>query len=131
VTANDIEEAITCNAEIFTFGVEANFEAALMQKDQKIVPKVHRLIHNFLKDFEESAIARKKGGLIKGTEKGKGLVAEVYQIKSKKGSEEPIFIPGVRLTSGKISKTNKLYIFRNGTPVTGEMFAKSIKVFKK
>ena len=38
-----------------------------MQKDVKIVTKVHRLIHSFLKDFEESAIARKKGAMIKGT----------------------------------------------------------------
>lgn len=46
-----------------------------MQKETKIVTKVHRLIHNFLKDFEESAIARKKSAMIKGTEKGRCLVA--------------------------------------------------------
>ncbi len=43
-----------------------------MQKELKMVPKIHRLIHNFLKDFEETAIARKKGAMIKGTEKGRG-----------------------------------------------------------
>ncbi len=75
VTVNDLEEAQTCSAEIFTFGAEVCSEAALMQKETKIVTKVHRLIHNFLKDFEESAIARKKSAMIKGTEKGRCLVA--------------------------------------------------------
>ncbi len=72
VTTNDLEEAVTCNAEIFTFGTEMSSEAVLMQKELKMVPKIHRLIHNFLKDFEETAIARKKGAMIKGTEKGRG-----------------------------------------------------------
>lgn len=52
VTVNDLEEATTCNAEIFTFGTELNQDAALLQEEFKVVPKVHRLIHNFLKDFE-------------------------------------------------------------------------------
>jgi translation initiation factor IF-2 len=95
------------------------------------VTKVHRLIHNFLKDFEESAIARKKGAMIKGTEKGRCLVADIFKIKGKKGTEEVVFVPGVRVTSGKISKTHKLHVFRNGSPITAELFAKSIKSFKK
>lgn len=51
VTVNDLEEASTCSAEIFTFGTESNSEANLASKEFGIVPKVHRLIHNFLKDF--------------------------------------------------------------------------------
>jgi translation initiation factor IF-2 len=35
------------------------------------------------------------------------------------------------VTSGKMAKANKMHIFRNGTPITGEIFAKSIKSFKK
>lgn len=89
-----------------------------MQKAHKMVPKVHRLIHNFLKDFEESAIARKKGAMIKGAEKGRGVVAVVFKIKGKKPSDEPILIPGIRVSNGKIAKTHKLYVFRNGTPIT-------------
>lgn len=102
-----------------------------MQKAHKLVPKVHRLIHNFLKDFEESAIARKKGAMIKGVEKGRGVVADVFKIKGKKPSDEPILIPGVRVSNGKIAKTHKMYVFRNGTPITEELFPKSIKIFKK
>jgi translation initiation factor IF-2 len=30
-----------------------------------------------------------------------------------------------------MAKANKMHIFRNGTPITGEIFAKSIKSFKK
>lgn len=131
VIANDIEEAATCSAEIFTFGVEVNAEAVEMQKVHKMVPKVHRLIHNFLKDFEESAIARKKGAMIKGVEKGRGIVADVFKIKGKKPGDEPVSIPGLRVSSGKMAKTHKMYVFRNGTPVTEELFPKSIKVFKK
>lgn len=92
---------------------------------------MHRLIHNYLKDFEESAIARKKGAMVKGTEKGRCVVADVFKIKGKKGTEEVILVPGVRVISGKMMKTNKMHIFRNGTPITGELFAKSIKAFKK
>lgn len=33
--------------------------------------------------------------------------------------------------AGKIAKTNKIHVFRNDTPVTDELFAKSIKSFKK
>lgn len=40
-------------------------------------------------------------------------------------------VPGVRVTSGKLSKTNKMHIFRNESPITAELFAKSIKSFKK
>lgn len=57
-----------------------------MQKEFKISTKVHRLIHNFLKDFEESAIARKKGAIVKGIEKGRGVVADLFKIKGKKGT---------------------------------------------
>ena len=55
----------------------------------------------------------------------------MFKIKGKKGTDEVIMVPGVRVTSGKISKTNKLHIFRNGSPITAELFAKSIKCFKK
>ena len=83
-----------------------------------MVPKVHRLIHNFLKDFEESAIARKKGAMIKGVEKGRGVVADVFKIKGKKAGDEAVLIPGIRVSGGKMAKTLKMYIFRNGTPIT-------------
>jgi translation initiation factor IF-2 len=69
--------------------------------------------------------------MIKGTEKGRCLIAEVYKIKGKKGTDEVILVPGVRVTSGKMAKTHKMHVFRNDTPITGELFAKSIKSFKK
>ena len=40
-------------------------------------------------------------------------------------------VPGVRVQAGKISKSHRLYIFRNGTPATQGYFPKAIKVFKK
>lgn len=94
------------------------------------MPKVHRLIHTFLRDFEESAVNKKKVG-IKGVEKGRGVVAEVYPIKGKKGTTQMVYVPGVRMNTGKISKTCRVFVFRNGSPVTEGCFAKSIKVFKK
>ena len=48
----DLEEASTCSANIFTFGTEINSEAATHLKQFEIIPKIHRLIHTFLKDFE-------------------------------------------------------------------------------
>ena len=70
----------------------------------KVIPKVHRLIHSFLKDFEESSVQRKKDS-IKGVEKGRGIVADVYPIKgTKKGGPEVIYIPGIRMEAGKIHK---------------------------
>jgi translation initiation factor IF-2 len=96
----------------------------------KIVPKIHRLIHTFLKDFEESAINRKKTS-IKGTEKGRGIIADIFPIKGKKGTTEVMYVPGIRVDAGKMSKDNKFYIFRNGTPITNALYAKSIKSFKK
>ena len=35
------------------------------------------------------------------------------------------------MESGKVSKTHRLYVFRNGSPATEGQFAKSIKIFKK
>lgn len=55
-------------------------------RDSSHRPKVHRLIHLFLKDFEDSAINKKKEH-IKGIEKGRALIAEVFPIKGKKGGE--------------------------------------------
>lgn len=130
VTINDMQEAATCGAEIFTFGTELNHEAGMSQAEFGVVPKVHKLIHCYLKDFEEAAINRKKF-TIKGTEKGRGVIAQVYKIKAKKVGEESVSVPGVRMMSGKLSKSNKIYIFRNGSPISDSLFAKSIKVFKK
>lgn len=42
-----------------------------------------------------------------------------------------VYVPGVRMNTGKISKTCRVFVFRNGSPVTEGCFAKSIKVFKK
>jgi len=33
--------------------------------------------------------------------------------------------------SGKINKSSRMYVFRNGTPISEALVAKSIKVFKK
>ena len=54
-------------------------------KQFDMTPKVHRLIHTFLKDFESTAVNRKKMS-IKGVEKGRGKVADVFPIKGKKGT---------------------------------------------
>lgn len=59
-------------------------------------PRVHRLIHTFLKDFEDSAVNAKKIA-IKGVEKGRAIVADVFPIKSKKGSTEVVYVPGLRV----------------------------------
>jgi translation initiation factor IF-2 len=125
-----MEESETCNADIFTFGSEPSLEVAdtLSQCSRK--PKIHRLIHLFLKDFEDSAINKKKIA-IKGVEKGRGVVADVFPIKAKKAGADSIFVPGVRVESGKIGKTHRLYVFRNGSPVSEGEFAKNLKVFKK
>lgn len=93
-------------------------------------PKVHRLIHTFLKDFEESAVQAKKV-FIKGVEKGRAVVADVFTVKGKKGSADTIRVPGLRVESGKLGISHKLYVFRNGSPATEGSYAKSIKVFKK
>jgi translation initiation factor IF-2 len=91
--------------------------------------RVHRLIHTFLKDFEETAI-NKKRLFIKGTERGRGVVANVYSIKAKKGDSEAM-IPGIRVEAGKLGKAHRMYVFRNGSPATEGVFARSIKIFKK
>lgn len=83
-----------------------------------------------MKDFEDSAINAKKIA-IKGVEKGRAIVADVFPIKGKKGSSEVVYVPGLRVEAGKLGKNHKLYVFRNGTPATEGSFAKSIKVFKK
>lgn len=125
-----MEEASTCSAQIFSFGSEVNPEAAQVQNQLEVPLKCHKLIHTFLKDFEESAFNRKKSS-IKGVEKGRGVIAEIYTLKSKKSSEVPIIVPGVRVLTGKINKSSKMYIFRNGTPISDALVAKSIKNFKK
>ena len=51
ITMIDLEEASTCSANIFTFGTEMNSEAAIHLKQFEVMPKIHRLIHTFLKDF--------------------------------------------------------------------------------
>lgn len=83
-----------------------------------------------MKDFEETAVNKKKLA-IKGVEKGRGKVADVFTIKAKKGGTETKYVPGIRVETGKISRLHKLYVFRNGSPATDGSFAKSIKVFKK
>ena len=40
-------------------------------------------------------------------------------------------MPGIRVTSGKISKSHKIYLFKNNTPVSEAIFIKFIKIFKK
>lgn len=68
-----------------------------MLRDCGLSPRVHRLIHTFLKDFEETGINRQRV-TIKGVEKGRGLVADIFPIKGKKGSAvETVFVPGVRV----------------------------------
>jgi len=59
------------------------------------------------------------------------VIAEIYKIKGKKGAEDTINIPGVRVLAGKISKSSKVYLFRNGSPVSDLIYIKSIKSFKK
>lgn len=130
ISINDIEEASTCKADIFSFGCEVNFQAASLISSYQIVPKIHKLIHTFLKDFEQSAINKKKV-FIKGVEKGRGIIADVFPIKGKKGGPEIVYVPGVKIEAGKIGKTHKLYVFRNGSPASDGVFARNIKVFKK
>lgn len=59
------------------------------------------------------------------------MVADIFKIKGKKAGSDVILVPGIRVTSGKIAKSARVYIFRNNTPITGEMYPKSIKCFKK
>ena len=54
----------------------------------------------------------------------------MFKIKGKKAGED-ISVPGVRVHSGRISKTHRLYLFKNNTPLTDALFVKTIKSFKK
>ena len=83
-----------------------------------------------MKDFEETALNKKKLS-IKGTEKGRAKVADIFEIKDKKGNSEAKKVPGVRVETGKLSKSHKFYVYRNGSVATDGFFPKSIKVFKK
>ena len=64
-------------------------------------------------------------------EKGRAKVAGLFEIKGKKGTGEAKFVPGVRVEAGKLNKSHKFYIFRNGSVATEGYFPHSIKVFKK
>ena len=83
-----------------------------------------------MRDFEESAVHKKKT-YIKGVEKGRGVVVDVFAVKGKKGEADKVLVPGIRVESGKICKNYRIYVFRNGRPATEGVYAKSIKVFKK
>ena len=48
----------------------------------------------------------------------------------KKGKKETMNVAGIKVSSGKLEKRNKFYIFRNGIPITKELYADFIKVFK-
>ena len=55
----------------------------------------------------------------------------MFAVKGKKGEADKMYVPGVRIESGKISQSYRIYAFRNGSPATEGVFAKNIKVFKK
>lgn len=40
-------------------------------------------------------------------------------------------VAGVKVINGKISAANKIYIYRNGVPISEATLPKAIKVFKK
>jgi translation initiation factor IF-2 len=61
-------------------------------------------------------------------ERARCEVAEVFTIKLKK--KESI-IPGIKVTSGKLTKKCKVYIFREGIPVSAGLDISFIKSFKK
>ena len=47
-------------------------------------PRTHKLIHNLLADLKETSF-KKKIGSIRGNERGRCEIAEIYKLKIKKG----------------------------------------------
>lgn len=131
VMPSDINEAKDARAEIFLFNSKLSSQAASMLANFGMrQPHSHNLIHNFLKDVEESAYNMKRTS-IKGTEKGRCEVLDVYQLKPDKRGNVMI-VPGVVVTSGKmISAAHEFYIFRNNLPISEPFKVRTLKVFKK
>lgn len=93
------------------------------------MPRTHKLIHNLLKDIKETSF-NKKISSIKGVERGRCDVAELFTIKGKR-KEAGITVPGIKVTSGKITKKCKAYIFRGGIPISSPLDINFLKSFKK
>lgn len=94
------------------------------------MPRTHKLIHTLLKDIKEASFEKRLKS-IKGIERGACEVADLFQIKAKKKGQEAVMVPGIKVITGKISKTNRVYIFRNGIPVSGGLTVGMLKSFKK
>jgi hypothetical protein len=93
------------------------------------MPRTHKLIHNLLKDIKEASFNKKISNL-KGVERGRCEVADLFTIKGKK-KEAGITVPGIKVTSGKITKKCKAYIFRGGIPISCPLDISFMKSFKK
>jgi translation initiation factor IF-2 len=99
-----------------------------MRDREEELPRVHKLIHNFLSDIRESCFAKKKE-IIKGVEKGKMDVMGVFNIRKNKGDE--VIVPGVKVDNGKVAKKHICYIFRNSIPISDPLHIQYMKSFKK
>ena len=78
-----------------------------------------------LKDLKDVAY-EKKLATIKGNEKARCEVAELFVLKSKKAT-----VPGIKVTMGKITRTTKVYVFRNEIPISSPLDISFLKSFKK
>lgn len=126
VTVGDLEEANNCSAKIFTFGAGMSAEAKANLQGME-PPRTHTLIHNLLKDIKSTSF-NKKINSIKGIERARCEIAEIYTLKIKKSESR---IPGIKVTAGKISRNHKCYIFRNNIPISQPFSITFIKTFKK
>lgn len=80
-----------------------------------------------LKDLKDASF-QKKLNTIKGVERAKCEIIELFTIKQKK---KEIIVPGIKVTSGKILKKCKVYLMRRGVPITSGLDISFIKTFKK
>lgn len=111
---------------MFTYGAGVSSEARNFLEGIE-PPRTHKLIHSLLKDIKDASMSKKLSS-IKGVERARCEVAELFTIKLKKKESS---IPGIKVTAGKVLKKCKAYIFREGVPVSAGMDISFIKSFKK
>ncbi|KAJ3296572.1 hypothetical protein HK104_001488 [Borealophlyctis nickersoniae] len=125
VTESDLKMAEATNSTILSFNVPTDKRTAKLAEEVKICQ--HNIIYNLLDDVKEMLSDLLPPEIVKEV-KGEAEVLQVFQISVKKGTET---VAGCKVLTGKILKSHKIRIVRDGETVHEDGTLKTFKQHKK
>jgi len=128
VIAADIEMAKSFGAHIFGFNIRVPSKMVALSQDKRVPIVTQSVIYHLLDDLKK-LMKENSPELVTIVVKGSATVLKVFHMNPTKKKEGKWAVAGCTVTQGKISKSNRLRVRRNGE-VLHKSGLDSLKSFK-